>query len=503
MKKNIIIAVLALAALGTSTLQAAKSEKRGVSENAFNLEEEIAVLRPGVSWFYNWANTPNNNVASSVGSEFIFMPMCWNAGYNADNIRNYCKAHPEVKYLLGFNEPNFKAQANMTPAQAAAAWPQVKALADELGLKLVGPAVNFSPDGDENNPYTWYANFVALVGKDAFDYIAIHNYSGGTSGMKGMVDQFYETYGKQIWITEFCNWPSGVTVTQETQISSMVEQLEYLEKSDRVFRYAWFKAKGSTTSSPAYGLIVPKNGTGPRELSEQGKVYVYMTDFDSSVYHSTDEVVPATEYINSQSLVLGSTSDATNTKPIEITKFNSGAYADYQFDIPTAGTYTLTMRVSGMGEPTRFDPTIGIYSVDADGNVLSTLSAAKQFALPNDNATYNDVTFSLNLQAGKQRIRIKDDGPYSPSGIHISCLSFKQLGSVGIIATQLAVCAVIGNRLIFSADVTSAEVYDINGRLMAKSAVSESLDISALAGGVYVVRATTQNGEQTTTKIVK
>ncbi|HJV81937.1 glycosyl hydrolase [Noviherbaspirillum sp.] len=27
-----------------------------------------------------------------------------------------------AKYLLGFNEPNFKAQANKTPSQAASAW---------------------------------------------------------------------------------------------------------------------------------------------------------------------------------------------------------------------------------------------------------------------------------------------------------------------------------------------------------------------------------------------
>ena len=208
-----------LAAFAVTAFNAdAKSFKRGVSENAFTLTEEMDVLVPGCSWLYNWANTPTSNADYMSDDTWEFIPMCWNANYNSDNIRNYCKAHPETKYLLGFNEPNFVAQANMTPESAAAAWPQVKALADELGLELVGPAVNYSPDGPENDPYTWYAKFVELVGPDAFDYIAIHNYSGGSGGMKDMIDRFYSLYGKKIWVTEFCSW-SGDNITAEAQIA--------------------------------------------------------------------------------------------------------------------------------------------------------------------------------------------------------------------------------------------------------------------------------------------
>ena len=48
-----------------------------------------------------------------------------------------------MKYLLGFNEPNFKNQANMTPAQAVEVWPRLEAIAEEFGLGLVGLAVNY------------------------------------------------------------------------------------------------------------------------------------------------------------------------------------------------------------------------------------------------------------------------------------------------------------------------------------------------------------------------
>ena len=506
--KTVILTVAAFALAVNGFTADAKSFKRGVGENSFNLKEEIDVVKPGTSWFYTWGNVPNNNIKDLPDADFEFIPMCWNANYNADNIRNYCKAHPETKYLLGFNEPNFKNQANMTPEVAAAAWPAVQALAKELGLKLVGPAVNYSPDGPENDPYTWYAKFVSLVGKDAFDYIAIHNYSGGVDGMRTMIDKFYGLYGKQIWLTEFCNWPGNTTVTPESQITSMVAQVEYLEKSEKVHRYAWFKAKGSTTMSPAYGLIVPKNGLGERELSEQGKVYVNMTDFDAARFHSMTEVVPAVEYINSKSLVLGSSFDGNNASPIEITKFNSGAYADYQFDVPAAGSYTLTLRVSGMGEPTRFDPTIGISSVDNDGNELSALAEARQFQLPNDEKTYIDVQFAMTLAAGKQRIRVKDCGPYSPSGIHISCLTFDPNGSVADMAvdTDKLVCHFVGDRLQFTGNATiaSAAVYDINGRLVAEGPVEgNAFAAGEVASGAYIVRAVTADGTIAVTKMLK
>lgn len=495
-----------LAAFAVTAFNAdAKSFKRGVSENAFNLREEFDVLIPGVSWFYNWGNTPNANIADVPGEETIeYIPMCWNANYNADGIREYCKAHPETKYLLGFNEPNFKAQANMTPEVAAEKWPAVKALADELGLELVGPAVNYSPDGPENDPFTWYANFVKLVGTDAFDYIALHCYSGGTGGMQDMIDRFYALYGKKIWLTEFSmGGDGGINVgSPEAQISSMVQQLEYLEKSDKVFRYSWFIAKGTTTRSPYIGLIVPKNGYGERELTEVGKVYVYMTDFDETVYHGVDDVVSATEYISSQSLVLGSNADSQNPGELEITQFNSGAYADYQFDIPSAGEYTLTLRVSGQGEPTRFDPTIAIYSVDENGEQLATLAEATQFALSGDDAVFGNVAFKLQLQAGKQRIRIADTNPYQPSGMHISSLSFKEgFGGVESVVANSGefTCAVGGGMLhVYGAAVAlRGEVYDLNGRLVASGAFDGNMmPVDGLAGGMYILKLYTDGGMQ-------
>ncbi len=521
MQRKVFFSLLTLVALCAVTLDAtaAKSFKRGVSKSGSGifLQSEYDIIAPGVSWYYNWGNTPNSGFEDIVNEsdEVIeFIPMCWNASYNADAIREWCNNHPETKYLLGFNEPNFVAQANMTPAAAAAAWPEVKALADELGLELVGPAVNYSPDTDtypEYEMYTWYSEFVDLVGLDAFDYIAIHCYSSGTSGMQLMVDSFYEAYGKPIWLTEFCMYGDGsATCTAEQQIASMIQQLEYLEKSDRVYRYAWFILNNSATTSPANGLIKPALGTD-RELSEQGMVYVYMSDFDETVFHDINEIVPASEYISSissSSLMLGSSDDSSDMGQLDITRFVYGAYADYQFDIPQAGEYTLTLRVSDDGyEQGRFNPAITIYSVNEDGEILSTLCEASTFELPTDG--YANVSFSLTLTAGKQRIRIADGSPYQPSSIRISCLSFGEIySSVQSVSATVAgdgklTCSLSGGMLYVNGidNAVKGDIYDLNGRKLSTSVIENgTMPVGDFAKGIYILKISTIDGKEKATK---
>ena len=42
------------ALLAVAGSAAAKSPKRGLSENEFQFKAQMAAVAPGVSWFYNW-----------------------------------------------------------------------------------------------------------------------------------------------------------------------------------------------------------------------------------------------------------------------------------------------------------------------------------------------------------------------------------------------------------------------------------------------------------------
>lgn len=440
MKKRgyILIAAAGLVAFGGF----AKSPKRGVSENQFSMGSMLEALEPGVTWYYNWGNTPGkgyqNQVIDFEGIEFV--PMCWNANYNADAIREYCKSHPETKYLLGFNEPNFTAQANMTPQAAAEAWPAVQALARELGLKLVAPALNYSPNPPYTDPLKWMDEFVALVGLDAFDYTAVHNY-GGLGVMQTIAGNFHDRYGKDVWVTEFCYWPNegnqNSYVAPSTQIDSMAETLQWLETTPWIFRYAWFKALGDSDSpgKPNYGLLVHEgSGTDPWTLSEQGKVYVGLGDFNPDVWHPVGKTVPAVEYLSTDMVGIGGTNDGNCGSIVEIGRFNAGASAVWQFDIPEGTDYIVTLSVSGYGEPTRFDPKLQWILVE--GETQSNLSDIISISLPNSDTEYKQVSSTVSLPAGHVKLCLKDVAPYQPSGIRISTIRLYDAAGVEAIAGE-------------------------------------------------------------------
>jgi hypothetical protein len=63
----------------------------------------------------------------------------------------------DTKYLLGFNEPNFASQSNMSPQEAAAAWKNVEAQLARHGLvgKIKVGTPSASPGGNMA-PQEWY-----------------------------------------------------------------------------------------------------------------------------------------------------------------------------------------------------------------------------------------------------------------------------------------------------------------------------------------------------------
>lgn len=116
-------------------------QKRGLAYGHLS-PEDMKALSPEISWWYNWSEEPESTVANVFDNYgFEFVPMTWNGSFNESKLRDYLTAHPQTKYLLAFNEPNFKDQANLTPSAAAALWPKHEAIAKTYNLKIVGPIV--------------------------------------------------------------------------------------------------------------------------------------------------------------------------------------------------------------------------------------------------------------------------------------------------------------------------------------------------------------------------
>jgi hypothetical protein len=228
----------------------AKSAKRGVAYD-FASMADLQAATAGVSWWYNWGTQPNSalpaDVAAQVGMDFI--PMLWNASYDAASVQAYIEAHANIKYLLVLNEPNLASQANMTPAQAAAAWPGYEAVAAATGAKIVGPAITWGTMPGYGDPVVWMDAFIAAYqsangGRSPqVDYLAFHWYDYGLSAQLDRLTK----YGKQVWVTEMANWHVGdgdvaidTLAKQEAQMADMVNTCE--TRAD-VFRYAWFTGR--------------------------------------------------------------------------------------------------------------------------------------------------------------------------------------------------------------------------------------------------------------------
>jgi hypothetical protein len=237
--------------------------KRGIAANAVPTNA-FTQTAPGISWWYDWSNTlPPNNVVD-------FVPMIWGA-------KNLAGPIPQsAKFLLGFNEPNFKAQSNLTPQQAAADWPQVEALAKPLAIPLVSPAVNFCgsaqnttgcSDPNVTDPYTWLKNFFTACTNCQVDAIAVHWYNCDLPSLKAYIEgngslEGFVQFNKPIWLTEFSCDGSHSAADQKTYMQAAIP---YLEGNAHVARYAWFDA-----TPIASAVLQNTDGT----LTDLGQTYV-------------------------------------------------------------------------------------------------------------------------------------------------------------------------------------------------------------------------------------
>lgn len=235
--------------------------KRGVAYPADSLTNAEASSK--LTWWYRWHDS-----AKSVGAGLEFVPMVAGGGSNPTDVNKLIRT--DAKYLLGYNEPNFFAQANLSAAQAAADWPKVEAVAKAHNLKLVSPAVNFcGDDGNktgpchDTNPWNYLKDFFAACANCQVDYVAVHWYNCSGDELNWYLDQFKQ-FNRPIWLTEFaCAYGDDTSVAGNEKY--MRQAIPILEGRADVFRYAWFSA----TPIPNARLL---NDDG--SLTSLGKVYV-------------------------------------------------------------------------------------------------------------------------------------------------------------------------------------------------------------------------------------
>ncbi len=398
---TIAVAFLALSYGQAQTI----SPKRGIAGPLLNNAD--CIVADSLSWYYNWANTPDAPVISTHQNYIEFCPMLWNGNWNPTALTNYLNVHPEVKYLLAFNEPNFNVQANMTAAQAAALWPQVEAIANTYNLKIVSPAMSYCtgtclPGYDNLHGTVWLDDFFNACPGCRVDYIGLHVYDTWFWGFYGVTD-LYKKYNRPIWITEFDYSGSNNAIQQG---SLMVDVIDYMEKDPDIFRYSWFMTRSSPTATSTDIFTQATGG-----LTDLGKIYVHMSSYDNSYFHQVNGIIEAEHYISKSrtycnwngfdctwpySILLEPTTDVSGRLDAyhfasPVANANDTLY--YNVDIPTAQSYTIDFRVNSTAAST-------ISVRTSPGNILLGTTTSL-----NTGGTWSTRTLTgVNLPAGQQKI---------------------------------------------------------------------------------------------------
>lgn len=469
-----------------------KSVKRGIGwdEKGLKLSDApIDKMLPGISWLYNWGPTPSGS-AANLGTDdgMAFVPMCWNGNFNETSIRNYIKDHKSTKYLLGFNEPNFSAQANMTPKAAAAKWQALEQIAEDYGIKLVAPALNFTGEkvgGKMWQPYDWLDEFIkeykSQYGKlPKMDCLALHcymNWYGASTWFtteyfyKDLYDSKNENYGKypnivelldaykeanghfpKMMLTEFCSWEGdkdGFVTTKENQIDQMTQKVQKMEQSDLVEGYAWFMANGKASEKPYYSLF--DTNTASSELSDLGKVYVNMSSFDTEKYYAPNEPIQAKDYIDAstdnQQAKLRPNTESGSDMPLQV-EMQRNTQTKYLIDVPSEGEYKFTLHIKSSAKTK-----VILY---LDGKNIATNE------LESTNNVWDDRTFEVTLHEGKHDIALSN----SSASFLINSFSFASTSSSidNVKAEQDDSKAKIYNLVGRRASKNQKEILIINGR---------------------------------------
>ncbi|MDY0104075.1 MAG: glycosyl hydrolase [Lentimicrobium sp.] len=487
-----------------------RSYKRGVSWQLNNLEDIVALSR-GVSWYYNWAvTTASSDIIYLNHTDYVdFIPMAWNNGYNRTALRSFLAAHPNVKYILGFNEPNFKSQARMTPTEAANAWPEIEALADEFNLKIVGPAVNYAASNDavtENgvtytDPFKYLDDFFVACPGCRVDYIAVHCYMNDPSALSWYVNKFIDRYKKPVWLTEFCSWEAKAPLSTSKidginhQKEAMIRKVEYLELNPMVAKYAWFTNRTVPIDKFPYHQLMDINADNSAAkgiLTELGKIYVNMSSFDSTKFYGVNDTIPAVNYMKSDRLKIESSTDSQSKLPIQLAGFEGGAFADYFIDIPTAGSYTVTVRMSNHST---FNPSFLIY---LNGRYIDR----KEVELTGGIENWSNRTFELNFEAGPQTLRLQSNG-YTGNKIQWLRISesLTDLKQVSDSDLKLFVSPEKFLSINNNYDINKHKLYDMSGRIVLDWSNDNRKYVGSLKGGLYIYRGYTVSQEIVSRKI--
>lgn len=199
---------------------------------------------------YTWSPEIPSNTYGYTG-----VPQLWGKN-QVDEFQRLVKPG-YASYVLGFNEPDMESQSHLSSQEAASLWKQyIQPLASQ-GYKLVSPATTSNPASKQ-----WMKDFFAACDGCTFDAVAVHYYDTTADGLIAYLEDYHNTFGKPIWLTEFAcqNFNAGAQCSMDQIKAFMGQFVSWAKDTDWLEQYCWFGAMHDMVNVNPFNQLMQVDG---------------------------------------------------------------------------------------------------------------------------------------------------------------------------------------------------------------------------------------------------
>jgi len=217
-----------------------------------------------VSWHYSWS-------PYGFPTSIEFVPMLWGTR-QIDQFTSTIQqsiSQLNVTHILGMNEPQQTGQSNLSPQDGATMWQTYLQPLKAQGMRLGSPAPSSAPSGK-----VWIQQFLdACAGNCTVDFIALHWYAINSTEFKAYLTDFYNTFQRPLWITEWAceNFVNASDQCSQEEIVAFLNDTQtFMDETEWVERYAWFGTMSDLGGVNPLDAMMDKNG----KINALGRQYI-------------------------------------------------------------------------------------------------------------------------------------------------------------------------------------------------------------------------------------
>jgi len=219
-----------------------------------------------ISWIYTWSWDYAPLAIGNTNLEWV--PMLHSQGGAADFIGKIRSgAYDNVKNILLFNEPDlnyppyaYALDVNTAISTTLQVFQAIQARGKSWSARVGTPAMSYNMG--------WLQQYLAGVKSQCptckFSFVPVHMYTTDANAFKANVQNYYNTFGLPVWVTEFAatdfssrGWQMSLPDVQ----NFMSDTTNWLNAQSWVERYSWFGVMRAVDIQDKYNMAMNWDGS--------------------------------------------------------------------------------------------------------------------------------------------------------------------------------------------------------------------------------------------------